>query len=236
MTFLTLCADVQRECDIVGTSITSVTGNTTELNRVVNWVRQAWNDIQNRHTNWRWMRSTFSVNTTAGDDSYAPTDCTDTRLSATISRFSHWIPLDDKGSSNVKVYLTSAGVSGERWMSYLQWPYFRSLYRIGNQTNNLPFHYTIDPQNNLVLGPKPNDIYTVSGEYQMSAQTLTASDDVPEMPTQFHDLIVYMAMRKYAGFESAPDVMSRAITEGNRVMRQLEANQLPEVQLAGPLA
>lgn len=236
MSFLTLCADTQRECDVVGSEISAVTNQTGELSRIVNWVKNAWTEIQNRHANWRWMRSTFSINTVAGDDTYAATECTDTRLSAAISRFARWIKFDDNGSSNMKIYLSSAGVGAERWLSFMEWSDFRSIYRVGTQNNGAPAHYTIDPQNNLVLGPKPDDVYVVTGEYQMSAQILAASADVPEMPTQFHQLIVCMAMKKYAGFESAPDVYSRAVTEGNRLMRQLELDQLPSMPMAPPLA
>ena len=238
MNFLSLCVEAQRECDITGTDIAAVTNQVGELRRVVNWVIQAWTEIQNRHASgpyWKWMRSVFTVDTTSGDDTYAGTDCTDSRLSAAITRFSRWWELDDRGCSNVKIYLTSAGVASERYLAFMDWATFRYTYKLGTQTNGYPAHFTIDPQNNLVLGPKPDGIYTVSGEYQMSAQVLAVNGDTPEMPSQFHQLIVYGAMRKFAGFESAPDVLSRAVTEGNKVMRQLELNQLPPVTIAPPL-
>ena len=236
MTYLSLCADAQQECDITGTEISAVTNQVGELKRIVKWVRDAWTELQGRHENWRWMRSTFTVNTVASTDAYAYTACTDSRLSATISRFKRWLIYDEGGRSNFKIYLSSAGVGTERWLSYMDWASFRSIYKVGTQNNGPPAHYTIDPQNRFILGPNPDAIYVVTGEYQMSAQVLSANDDVPEMPADYHQLIVYMAMRKYAGFESAPDVLSRAVTEGNRLLRQLEINQLPEVLTAPPLA
>lgn len=239
-TYLALCKEVTRECDIAGASLTdlptAVTNQVGDLRRVVEWVKQAWTELQNRHPNWRWMRSTWSVNTVAADDTYAGTDCTDSRLSTTIDRFGRWITHDDEGYSNVKMYLSSGGVSGEGWLTFLPWNDFRAVYKIGTQNNGKSAHFTIDPQNNLVLGPKPDAVYVVTGEYQMSAQTLSADANTPEMPAQFHQLIVYRAMQKYAGFESASDVMVRAVTEGNKLLRQLEANQLPRILLAGPLA
>ncbi len=237
--FLALCVDTQRECDIVGTEIAAVTNQTGELNRVVNWVKNAWIETQNRYSTgpyWKWMRSVWTVSATVGDDTYAGTDCTDSRLSATIDRFSRWWEFDEYGRSNVRIYLTSAGVGTEHDMSFMPWASFREIYKRGTQNNGYPAHYTIDPQNNLVLGPKPDGTYTVSGEYQMSAQVLALTTDTPECPSVYHQLVVYMAMKKYAGFESAPDVMMRAVTEGNKLMRQLEANQLPAIVVAPPLA
>lgn len=199
-------------------------------------MRNSWREIQNRHANWQWLRSTFTVNTVASDDSYAYGDITDSRLSAVISRFSRWWLLDNEGFPNVKCYLTSAGVSGEKYLILLPWSSFRDLYKKGTQNNNAPVHVSVDPQRNLVLGPKPDAIYTITGEYQMSAQVLSVDGDTPEMPAEYHMLIVYYAMKKFAGNAAAPETMARGVTEGNVLMRQLEGNQRPERTMAGPLA
>jgi hypothetical protein len=237
-TYLQLCQALRREASIAGASGTpsAVTDQTGQMRDVVEWVKQAWTVIQNRHTNWRWLRSRFTVNTVADDDTYAYSDCTDSIASAAISRFSHWWALDEAGYSGIKSYLQSAGVAGEMWLSFLPWADFRARYRFGTQTSGTPVHFTVDPQNNLVLGPAPNAVFVVSGEYQKSAQILAANSDTPEMPSQFHDLVWLEAMRRYAGKQAAPEAMSRAIGEGNRLLRQLEVNQLPPMGFARPLA
>jgi len=234
-TYLALVQKLRQEAEVAGTGPTTVTGQTGQLGRLVTWTTDAYKEIQNRFTNWRWLRSTFTVNTTSGDDSYAPIDCTDDRLTATISRFSHWWLLDEYGYPNVKIYLSSGGVGGERWLTYLPWPSFRAIYKIGTQNNGAPAHFTVDPRNNLVLGPKPDAVYVVSGEYQMGPQILAADDDVPEMPGQFHDLIVYRALARYGMNSVAQEAVARAEVEGNRMLRALEANQLPQLGIAGPL-
>lgn len=236
MSYLSLCQDLRRECSISGTGPTATTGQTGEYLRVVTWIKNAYTEIQNRSARWRWMRSRFTVNTVADDSSYAYGDCTDSRLSAAISRFRRWWLLDDEGYSNITAYLSSGGVSGEYYLIPLDWNDFRYLYRRGTQTSGVPAHVSVDPQNNLVLGPAPSAVYVVSGEYQMSAQVLAANADTPEMPSDFHQLIVYEAMRKYAGYQSAPEVMSRAVNEGNAILRDLELDQLPRMRVGGPLA
>lgn len=235
MTYLTLCVEARQECRVSGTGPAAVTGQAGTLKRIVDWVAQAYTEIQERREDWRWLRSTFTVDTVADTDTYAYGDCTDSRLSATITRFRRWW-LEDGDDSNVTLYLTSGGVGGEAYLTPISWSDFRARYKRGTQTNSQPVHIAIDPQNNLVLGPKPDAIYTLNGEYQMGPQTLAADDDVPEMPARFHRLIVCRAMEKYGASENALEVFQRGGLEGDHLERRLELGQLPGVTLAGPLA
>lgn len=238
MTFLDLCRRVARDCGVTS-SLTVPADVTTQvgvLKRLVDWVADAHDEIQSRSPDWKWMRSTFSVNTVASDDTYAPTDCTDTRLAAAISRFGRWLMFDDNGCANVKIYLSSGGVGVERWLTYLPWANFRAIYKIGTQNDGVPAHFTVDPQNNLVFGPKPNDVYVVSGEYQMAGFRLAADDDEPEFPERFHLVVAYVGMQKYGMLAPAPEVFAAGVASGAPVMRQLETDQLPMIGTAGPLA
>jgi hypothetical protein len=237
-TFLQLANELASEAGVSGaaSSISAVTNQTGQALRLVNWIKRSWTEIQRRHNNWRWMRSKFTFNTVAGTDAYAYGSITDSRLSGLITRFARWLPFDDSGAQNVKRYLTSGGVSGEIWMTNLPYDYFQAVYKRGQQNNGPIVHITIDPQNQWVIGPKPDGIYTVSGEYMMSAQVLAADGDVPEMPSDFHDLIVYRAMEKYGRFYAAGEVLARGEREGGRLMAQLVADQLPSIALGAPLA
>lgn len=236
-TFLQLVNQLAREAGVSGnaSAVSAVTGQTGEAARLVGWIKQSHNELQSRHSNWRWMRSRWTVNTVASDDSYAPTDCTDARLSATISRFGRWWPMDESGCINITSYLTSSGVGGESWLTVIPWDYFRSIYKRGTQNNGQPIHIAIDPQNNLMLGPKPDAIYTLQGEYQMSALEFSADSDAPEMPSRFQDVIWMRALEKYGRYHAAPEALSRGEVEGSRLLRTLEADQLPMIALGAPL-
>lgn len=235
MNFLQIVQRLGRECGMAAAASSTVS-QAGELRRLVDWVAASWEEIQNRHHNWRWMRSRFSVSATVGDDSYAYTDCTDSLTAAAISRFARWWVLDEEGYNNVKIYLTSAGVGTENLLRFIPYASFRTIYKIGTQNNGYPAHVTIDPQNNLLLGPAPDGTYTVSGEYQRGSQSFTADADEPDLPSRFHLLIVYRAMMKYGRFKSAAEVLNGGKFEGDRLMRQLEADQLPAMALAGPMA
>jgi len=228
--FVTLCQYLRQETTDSGTGPTTVVSQTGENGRFVKWVKDAWTELQNDRPDWLWMRKSFTVNTTASDGQYAFGDCTDTVSAVAIARFSRWY------RDSFKAYLTSDGVGSEYPLIWLEWERFRRIYRYGTQTDGQPIHVSMDPTQAFVLGPKPDGIYTVTGDYQLGPQILAASSDTPEMPSQFHNLIVFEAMAKYGGNRIAPEAMVRANSEGGRLRFALEMNQLPPLTFGNSLA
>lgn len=235
MTYLELVQRLAWECGTSGTP-TTVLSQTGEAMRLVNWVADAWKEIQGRYTSWRWMRKAFTLPTVASTDTYAYGACTDVSASALISRFKRWWP--DDFDRRWWFYLQSAGVGAQQWLINIDYDDFRFLYKFGPQQLNTgqPVHFAINDENKIVIGPNPNAIYVIGGEYQRSAQVLAADADLPEMPDDFHLLIVYRAMQKYATYESAADVFNAGVAWEKPLMRQLEHDQMPQFRLAGPLA
>ncbi len=235
-TFLILTQDYSREVNFSQLSAvpTTVISQTGRLLQARENIRQSWIDIQNRHTNWRWMRSSFSLQTTAGDDSYAFTDATDDQTSSAIDRFARWRFEDYQDLP--KVFLTSSGVGTETWLRWVPWDWFLNIYALGTQNNAIPAHIAIDPQNNLRLGPAPDGIYTISGSYQRSPLDFTVDADVPDMPDQFHNLIWAEAIGLYGMNHVAAHIVAKHEKLAHKRMRQLEADQLPDLYIDAPMA
>lgn len=231
-TYLALVQNTEDECNIP-TLLTAVASQTGMHRRFANWVKQAWTEIQGMSSRWRWMQVAFTFQTVSGTDDYAYTAVTDVLTGVAIARFSRWLAEDEW--DNYKIYKTSDGVGSQRRLYYLDWAAFRYIYQIGTQNNNPPVHITIDPQNNLVLGPTPDAAYTVTGEYMRGAQVLAADGDTPDMPSQYHDLIMYLAMQKYGLFISATEVVAGGEFGFNNLWPQLQASQAPRIRMAGPL-
>ena len=182
------------------------------------------------------MRKKFTVDTVDGTSVYAFGDCTDVEDSAVITRFKYW-RLDDRRNP-AKIYLKSAGVGAEAFMTWSVFDNFDYLYNFGSLQNQtgFPIHITVNPNDDFELGLSPNAVYVLRGEYHRSAQILSADDDTPEMPSDYHSLIMYQAMKYYAQLESAPEVLERAKDGMSRVMRQLIKNQAQPFRVGGPLA
>jgi hypothetical protein len=230
MNYLQLCQRTSSEVGIAGTSPAATTSQSGNALRIVNWVSSAWLDIQRKHDDWKFMRGSFTFDTTASDGVYAYGDCTDTTTSTAISAFRAW------HRDTLKIYLTSAGVAGEVQLTYIDYQSWYSVYNTGQQTDGPPRFFSIDASNRLLLAPKPDGIYTVTGEYQKSATELSGDDDTPELPSEYHEAIVYRAMMKYGRFYVAGEVYDDGKTNYRTLINEMERTQLPEFTQADPLA
>ena len=144
--------------------------------------------------------------------------------------------MEKGGFPYFSAYLSSTGVGGEYYLWPMEYDTFLQRYKFGAQTNGQPENFSVDSDGNLVLGPKPDDVYVVRGTFQRGPQTLALDADTPEMPSRFHLLIMYEAMSKYGGNRIAPEAMVRAVSEGGRLRAALERDQLPPLTFGGPLA
>lgn len=200
--------------------------------RAVSWIDTAYTELQGR-TRWRWLRGSFTLTTVSGQESYVNTEAIDDITSSGLTRFGEW---RFKDAINLpRIYLQATGTGGEYWLTYIPWDQYQAIYRIGGITNSAPSHITISPDNKIHLGPTPDDVYVISGEYEKSAQELTLDADTPEMPSDYHMAIVYLAMEDYGFFNSAEEVLIRGKQKARRMIRRLENNQAPAMGMAGPM-
>lgn len=223
MTFLELAVRLRQEVGGSGTGPTAVTNQTGELKRIVDWIATSDEDIQRLHNDWLFMRGSFTVNTVASDGSYTAADCSVTDLR-------EW------RREGFKIYLQSAGVAGETHLNFMDYPTWYDLYNTGTQNSGHPIWFTIAPDQSIKLGPKPDGVYVISGEYQKSVDTLTAAGDSPIYPAEFHMAAMYRAMMKYGRYTGATEVYQDGKDEYRKLKTEMERTQLPEPVQPGALA
>ena len=233
MNFLSIVARVVQETSIANTGPATVIDQKGDIAKAVSWTADEYVELQNKIL-WRWLRERFTLNTTAGIDTYAPSLAISEDTGQAISRFKRWRINDIRNQP--RCYLATGNIRNATRLSYISWDDFRDIYITQQSTDSQPSHITIDPQDNIVLGPAPNAEYVVVGEYHKSAQVLTENDDVPELPADYHMLLVYLAMEDKGFFDSAGEIIARAQKKQNVLMRQLIAEQGPVIRQAGPLA
>ncbi|MCP4469887.1 MAG: hypothetical protein GY815_04230 [Gammaproteobacteria bacterium] len=208
-TFLGLAQETRALSGIGGTGPASVTTATGIEARIVNYVKNAYIDIQAHPKKWKWMWGRYLAPTPGG----APLQ--------TILNTREY-PLT--GVKHVRVrsfrsYLTATGVSDRQRMVWMDWEDFDRAHGAVDEQAGRPIRITRDPSGQIVLYPKADAVYSIEFEYFSRAQVLAANDDVLTMPEDYCQLIVYEALKRFGKAEDAPEIIKlgeeAAGSEGN---------------------
>lgn len=230
MNYLQLCQRTRRESGVSSgdASPASVTGQTGRDLKIVEWVATAWNDIQELHDNWAWMREDYLGTISADTPNYSATSF------GITTRFQNW----RKDEQSVTIYEDALGVSDESILTFMPWLEYRRKYVIGSQTTNRPLYYSISPDQEMWFGPIPNDTFKVRGEYQKSPQILANNTDIPELPggDAMHMVIVWNALVLMGEFDEGLMTIQSATRRRSDLLRKIERLHLPTFGWGGPLA
>lgn len=236
-TFLEICKAVHRKLRIgdyePGSQPSTVTGQTGDLGDVVESVKEAWLQLQMHHRDWRWMRSGVSVTLTANVNII-----TVANFQAQNSRFAHvlfYTAQSERRYANIRG--DSAITNPEMQVWFIPWQEFSGgLYtRTPAPTAAQPMFFSEQPNRSVRLYPAPNTPSTggnwlFSIPCRLTPQDLTADGTIPEMPAEFHNIIVWWAVDVFCRTRTNFDRLSaEAKKEVNRQLDKLAADQLPEM-------
>lgn len=135
-------------------------------------------------------------------------------------------------------YTTAAGFTNEMFLDYVPYDTWRDAYQLGamRAVQTRPVAFAIGPDKSICLGPPPNDLYTITGDFFVAPTQMALDTDVPTgLPAQWHMDIVYRMMMMYAGYEAAPEVFQRGAQAHAMLFAQMEAGYAPEMSFAGSL-
>lgn len=181
MQYLQMAQKVRQLVGMQGTGPTSV--DATGADAVfLTVVRDAWTDIQNRRKDWKWMRDTITFQTVVGTSTYTPAT-----IFGPVNRFKSWY--------KESMYITKD--SKKHWTPFVEYNYY-DYKHINDSVNTPPSEFSIRPKDYALCISKPDLIYPVQIDYKKSNQTLSLATDTPEMPSDYHNLIVYEAIARYA--------------------------------------
>ena len=222
MTFLALCQRLRQEAGLSGTGPASVLSQVGEMKRIVDWVASGYEDIQNLHATWRFLRTNFSFQTIINTQNYTP-------AAVALTDFSEWIKND------IRIYSSAAD---ESQLEYYPWDIFRQAFFFGSQRTQTgrPSIVTVKPDNALALWALPDAEYTVNGEYYKSAQVMTANADTPVIPTKFQMIICWKGLMHYGAYAGAEEKYAHGNNEYKKLLSMLEYEQLEDFTYGEPLA
>ena len=207
MNYLELCQRLVRETGIADTGPTSVVGQVGDLRRVTDWINDAWLSIQSSRPDWLWMWSYGSSTLNAGTYSVS-------------------LPNTVESIERVRI--------GDRDLAKIRYDKFATAYR--TVTEGTPTAWTINPLGALLVNAKPSSSETISYEAYSTPTTMTTNIDAPGMPSRYHMVIVYKALRDYALFDVAPELERKAVMSFENMLADLERDQLHQIITPGPVA
>lgn len=227
MNFLQLVQALHYEAGLQGTVPATVVSPTGMTAKLVRWINTAYADIQNEHETWLFRQEDFSFSTIVGVQDYTP-------AGVGITDLQSWkIGYNPVRASGIRLY---SSVADEQDLLFASWQLFRDNYNYGSyrSQSGRPTVFTVSPDKTLKLWPIPDAIYTVNGEYIITADEMSANADEPIIP-ESQMVIVWRALMLYAAYEGASDVYAHARAEHRKALGKLSVSQLPKMGFGAPL-
>lgn len=226
MDYLSLLQRLHLESGRSGITPSAVTGLTGMNSRLLGWIDDAYRNVQLLHDSWLFRRGDFSYTTVASTQNYTASD-------ASLSDLADWkYNPDGNYLSGIRIY---SSVSDEQDMFFIPWDDFKTSYKYGSHRTQTgrPTVFSIKYDGSMDLWAIPNAVFTVNGEYIKQADTMSANNDTPVIPSDYHMIIVWGALMLYGAYEGAPEDYARGQDEYDKILLKLEYNQLPKIRF-GP--
>lgn len=177
------------------------------MQRLVEWVNDAWLRIQTFQKSWHWMWRRATVTLAQGESVLT-------------------VPADFGRLSEIRIE--------GRPLQYLEWGLFAEAF--WSTSASRPTAYTVRPDGVVALNADADSSYELDIEYYAKPTLMVESFDEPGMPSQYHMLIVWSALLHYSEFDVAPELLQKASRNYAQLLGDLSENQVPDYYPAGPVA
>jgi len=214
MNFLEICKRVIDEADRDPELLTTVSLTALEdiqHRRVVGWVRNAYSSLQSEQRFWRFHhRSGEMFSLSAGVST------------ATVPGIKHIL----------KDSFVGRNAGGSSWcLQYLDYQEFRQANRLRLTVSGTPIYLTWKPSEEFEVFPTPRESITVLGDWFIANDVMEINSDEPIWAEDFHEILVWMALRDYATAYDVPELLPRVDTTLPQMTRQFKNRYLDDVEL-----
>lgn len=209
MNFKELAQRLAQEAAVNGINPATVAGQTGENKRLVDWVNDGLREILGTKL-WNFLWEQTDVVVPAGAN-----------LVATTIPVSRW----DKDQS----YIQLPG-QPERWLEYMVWDEFNANYRTLIADDGATV-WSVRPDNAFILNSKVTNATSINVQRWKNPTLMSVDGDIPPLPTDLHMLIVWVALKKYAGYDEAGNQRKVAVDEIKTMTEALRQRCLPEYRL-----
>lgn len=210
MDFLTLVQEVHRESGSGGTAPTTLLDLRGENERLKNWVARAYLEIQELHSDWKFLWNQHSMEVLASQSIYNPLLGVGLSLS----------PSSQIGEMDRETFF----LDGDKLTAI---DYLEVRHIAVETTEGAPYQVVMMPDDSLRLDPPPTSDGTLIFDYWATPANLTNNADEPALPVRFHRVIIGKALIMYANYENAPEILKTGQEMYVEWMMRLESDQLP---------
>lgn len=214
MNFLQLAQRLHSEAIRSTAAPTSVVGATDRNARLFTKINDAWNEIQSER-DWKWMREVMDTVLTPNVQTY-------TGASLGATRFGRW----RKEDAEYSPFCYIAGAPNSLFMlGYWQLDEFRFHYIYMQVGPTVPIAWSVDDQQQLLIGPAPNAAYHLRIDQWKEPQVLAADADTPDLPDRFVLTIMWKALMGVAREDAKPEIFDKAVSNYGTLYTQMLRDQ-----------
>lgn len=211
MNFLKLCQRVVKESGIADSGPSKVDGQIGDMARIVDWVQESWLEIQRMHQGrWRFL--------------WTPDVATTLLIDSSVVSY----PAGHREPLAYSERLNGQGITR------IEFELMRTRYR--SKSRGRPSLYAIRPDGNIEFNTLADQQYLFQFDAYKSPAEFAEGISVPLMEEDYHLIIVWSALMKYALYDEAPETAARADKSYQSLLAQLNLRYLPEMSFGGPLA
>lgn len=193
------------------------------------YVNDAWRDLQMERPEWyfRIKEAQISLDSTSLESGQKLT-----RLSipSPINKSFNFIAL-------YEFYIRDANdVNDEPTeLSYIPWNNYNDRsslnleYNEATQEKHRPRYFTVSPEGDVWIYPIPDKSYTMNFFGVRRIQQLCQDCDTPFLPNEYHDMIVWRAIRDYAMYMQDAAMMEKARARYLPLKKHLDDEYMPHI-------
>lgn len=138
--------------------------------------------------------------------------------------------LDDLDYQSVYLgYVDSTPAEYMDSLDFVEWNLWNNYYEADVGNLSKPAQITETPDRLTDLYPSPEKQYRIYFNYERGPQILVSATDVPDMPEEFHEIIMWGAVKHYAEWDQNGALAARALREYRRYKTRLEKKCLPQL-------
>lgn len=214
MTYLDLVQRLARSIGI--TEPSTVSGQSDMAGRLVTWVADADELIQEEYSDWDFLQDEATITTVASTREYSLAD-----IGVGVG------DSDILASWDRETFIRDPSLSSHQKLTQIDYKEWLLGKKLGAVPTGTPSHFVIKKDGSVVLYPTPDAVHTVTADYYKRPSRLSDDGDISVIPAHLHKVIVYRAKMFFAEYEQDTMLYQSASADFNGAFDSLKAHSLP---------